>query len=46
MRGLIFRCIGIVRAKANIAFTNMVYNICRYSQIPWFMLYNIKNGGG
>ena len=33
MRGLIFRCIGIVRAKANIAFTNMVYNICRYSQI-------------
>lgn len=33
MRGLVFRGVGIVRAKANIAFTNMVYNMCRYSQI-------------
>lgn len=33
MRGLIFRGIGIVRAKANIALTNLVYNMCRYTQI-------------
>ena len=33
MRGLIFRGVGLVRAKANIALTNLVYNMCRYSQI-------------
>lgn len=33
MRGLFLRCIGMTRAKANIAFTNLVYNMCRYSQI-------------
>ena len=33
MRGLVFRGVGIVRAKANIAMTNLVYNMCRLAQI-------------
>ena len=33
MGGLIFRGVGIVRAKANIALTNLVYNMCRLVQI-------------
>lgn len=31
--GLVFRGVGMVRAKANIALTNLVYNICRLVQI-------------
>ena len=31
--GLIFRGVGIVRAKANIAMTNLVYNMCRLGQV-------------
>lgn len=33
MGGLVFRGVGMVRAKANIALTNLVYNICRLVQI-------------
>ena len=33
MHGLIFRGVGIVRAKANVAMTNLVYNMCRLGQI-------------
>lgn len=33
MNGLVFRGIGIARAKANIALTNLVYNACRVVQI-------------
>lgn len=33
MGGMMFRGIGLVRAKANIALSNLVYNICRYVQI-------------
>lgn len=33
MHGLIVRTIGIVRAKANVAMTNLTYNIFRYIQI-------------
>ena len=33
MHGLIFRWVGIVRAKANIAVTNLVYNMCRLGQV-------------
>ena len=33
MGGLIFRGVGMVRAKANIALTNLVYNMCRLVQI-------------
>ena len=33
MRGLILRCIGIVRAQYNIGLTNLVYNIRRYSYL-------------
>lgn len=33
MGGLIFRGVGLIRAKANIALTNLVYNICRLVQI-------------
>ena len=44
MGGLVFRGVGIVRAKANIALTNLVYNMCRLVQIqkyhPDWMLYN------
>ena len=31
--GLIFRGVGIMRAKANIAMTNLVYNMCRLGQV-------------
>lgn len=31
--GLIFRGVGMIRAKANIALTNLVYNMCRLVQI-------------
>ena len=30
---LVFRGIGIVRAKANVAMTNLTYNIARLTQI-------------
>ncbi len=33
MGGLIFRGVGLIRAKANIALTNLVYNMCRLVQI-------------
>lgn len=33
MGGLIFRGVGILRAKANVALTNLVYNIARLCQI-------------
>ncbi len=33
MRGLVVRTVGLVRAKANVALTSLVYNICRYTQI-------------
>ena len=33
LRGLVFRGVGIVRAKAIIAMTNLVYNMCRLAQI-------------
>mgnify|MGYP006322807315 FL=1 len=33
MGGLVFRGIGIVRAKANVAMTNLTYNIARLIQI-------------
>ena len=36
MLGLKFRRVGTVRTKANIALTNLVYNMCRYSQILRF----------
>lgn len=36
MGGLVFRGIGIVRAKANVAMTNLTYNIARLSQIYKF----------
>ena len=33
MGGLVFRGVGMVRPKANIALTNLVYNMCRLVQI-------------
>lgn len=33
MNGLFVRTVGITRAKANIALTSLVYNICRFCQI-------------
>lgn len=33
MHGLFVRTVGIVRAKANVALTSLVYNICRFCQI-------------
>ena len=33
MGGLVFRGVGIVRAAANVALTNLVYNMCRFTQI-------------
>ena len=33
MGGLVFRGIGLVRAAANVALTNLVYNMCRFTQI-------------
>lgn len=36
MHGLIVRTIVIVRAKANVAMTNLIYNIFRYTQIVRF----------
>ena len=33
MGGLVFRGIGIVRAMANVAMTNLAYNIARLTQI-------------
>ena len=31
--GLVFRGVGMARAKANIAMTNLAYNMCRLAQI-------------
>ena len=42
MRGLVFRGGGLVRAKANIALTNLVYNMCRLVQIKRYQLSLIK----
>ena len=36
MGGLIFRGDGMIRAKANIALTNLVYNMCRLVQFKKF----------
>ena len=33
MGGLVFRGVGIIRAAANVALTNLTYNMCRYTQI-------------
>lgn len=33
MGGLVFRGVGLVRAAANVAMTNLVYNMCRLAQI-------------
>jgi IS5 family transposase len=33
MNGMGFKGIGLVRAKGNIALSNLVYNLCRYAQI-------------
>ena len=33
MGGLFLRGVGMIRAKANIALTNLVYNMCRLVQI-------------
>lgn len=33
MGGLVFRGVGIIRAKANVAMTNLTYNIARMAQI-------------
>lgn len=33
MNGLFVRTVGIIRAKANVALTSLVYNICRFCQI-------------
>ena len=33
MGGMIFRGVGMVRAKANVALTNLTYNIARFAQI-------------
>jgi transposase, IS5 family len=33
MRGLVVRTVGLIRAKANVALTSLVYNISRYTQI-------------
>ena len=33
MGGLVYRGVGIIRAKANVAMTNLTYNIARLSQI-------------
>lgn len=37
MNGLIVRSVNLMRAKANVALTSLVYNVCRYIQI---MRYN------
>ena len=41
MGGLVFRGVGMVRAKANIALTNLVYNMCRLEQIKKYQPYLI-----
>lgn len=33
MKGLLVRSVGLVRAKANVALTSLVYNMCRLIQI-------------
>ena len=30
MGGIFIRCIGMLRAKAQIALGNLIYNMCRY----------------
>ena len=42
MRGLVFRGVGMVRAKANIALTNLVYNMCNLVQIKRYQPSLIK----
>ena len=39
MGGLVFRRVGMIRAKANIAMTNLVYNMCRLVQIKKYQPY-------
>ncbi len=41
MGGLIFRGVEMIRAKANIALTNLVYNMCRLMQIKKYHPYLI-----
>lgn len=50
MGGLVFRGIGLVRAAANVALTNLVYNMCRFTQIvrchvEWIKPKNAAVGG-
>ncbi|MFM8765571.1 MAG: hypothetical protein ACKOEZ_12150 [Spartobacteria bacterium] len=33
MNGIFLRCIGLKRAACQIGLANMVYNMCRYSQL-------------
>jgi hypothetical protein len=33
MNGIFLRCIGLKRATCQIGLANMVYNMCRYSQL-------------
>ena len=33
MKGLVVRSVGLLRAKANVALTSLVYNVCRFVQI-------------
>ena len=42
MGGLVFRGIGLVRAAANVALTNLVYNMCRFTQIVRYHVEWIK----
>lgn len=42
MHGLVFRGVGLVRAKANISFTNLINNLYRLVQIKQYHLELIK----
>ena len=33
MRGLVVKTVRLARAKANVAMTSLVYNVCRFCQI-------------
>ena len=41
---LIFCDVGMVRAKAEIALTNLVYNMCRLVQIKTFGTWSKRSG--
>ena len=44
MKGLIFRGIGIIRAKANVAMTNLVYNMFRKESFYIIISYQDATG--